>query len=77
MARKRPEEYVIVNGKRYENCYTIMDKFYLLNTNEILMMRQQGLPHVKVGEFYYYNIDDFTAWHADKDLGKHQLGGKQ
>ena len=68
---RRAEKYLIRDGKRYENSGTVAERFNLDGgANELLRLRKQGLPCIKEGEFYYYNLEDFIAWHADKDYNK-------
>lgn len=72
---KRAEKYILRDGKRYENSGTMIERFHLAGgTNELRLLRKRGLPCIKEGEFYYYNLEDFIAWHADKDYNKNRGG---
>lgn len=68
---RKAEKYIIRNGKRYENSETMIERFHLAGrANVLLRLRKLGLPYIKEGRFYYYNLEEFIAWHADKDYNK-------
>ncbi len=77
---RRAEKYIIRDGKRYENSGTMIERFHLAGgANELLRLRKLGLPYIEEGKFYYYNLEEFIAWHADKDYNKKygKAGGGQ
>ena len=75
---KHPKEFIIRDGKRYENCKTIIEQFHINSgTTTLWNMRKNGLPYIEEEKNCYYNIDDFIAWHADKNYGNCPVGGEQ
>lgn len=79
MANKKfLKEYIVRDGKRYEQSKTIIERFWLENGGcDLHRMRQCGLPCIYEDGYYYYNVEDFIAWHADKNYGNCPVGGEQ
>ena len=60
MARKKPKEYIICDGRRYENSDTIMKDFEI-SLKYLRKARKNGLRYVLQDGNYYYNINDVLA----------------
>ncbi len=59
---------LIVDGKEYRQGGYYM-KLYSLCSQDLLEARENGLPYIKQGRYYYYNEQDFHDYFSGK-IGK-------
>jgi len=54
----------IVDGKKYISLAQFMELFEFINTKEVYNEREEGLPCIKIGNSYWYNIEECHSWYA-------------
>jgi len=54
----------IVDGKKYISLAQFMELFEFINTKEVYNEREEGLPCIKIGNSYWYNIKECHSWYA-------------
>ena len=45
-------------------------EYLSINKHTVYVWRNQGMPNIKVGSQYRYNIDDVLKWLAERDEKK-------
>ena len=72
---------MIINNKNYIGTPAFIDLFLFDSADAVAAERSKGLPYIKHGKRYWYNVEDCRAWYAGtkkaaQDLCKGQAAKK-
>ena len=52
-----------IGGRKYISQNRFMEEFLYADPCVIPRLRGEGMPYVKSGQRYWYNVEDCKAWH--------------
>lgn len=63
MKNKMLRETIEIGGREYISQNRFMEEFLYPDPCKMPSLRREGIPYIKLGRNYWYNVEDCKAWH--------------